>query len=105
MNAYTVEQKLLDAVTASGAGAGWTSEDYDNLTFVIRSSGTVSATIEIQAWSDELGDWFTIDTQELTTAGDTIVRDATGSYQQIRANVTTYSSGTFTVVAIGRFEE
>lgn len=64
----------------------------------------ITATIaEIRFQGDIKGAWRDIHVENLTTpfTGNKMIRDLNGQYDKIRANVTSYSSGLFVVVAGG----
>lgn len=93
------KKTLLDGVTASGAGSAVGSERTKGYTFVISTTVSGTATIAIQGYIG--GGWRTIHSEDVTTAGDVMIRDDHGHYEQIRANVTSYTSGTHSVYATG----
>ena len=93
------KKTLLDGVTASGAGSAVGAERNKGYTFVISTTVSGTATIAIQGFIG--GGWRTIHSEDVTTDGDVMIRDDHGHYEQIRANVTAYTSGTHSVYATG----
>jgi hypothetical protein len=89
------KKTLLDGVTASGAGSAVGAERNKGYTFVISTTVSGTATIAIQGYIG--GGWRTIHSEDVTTDGDVMIRDD----EQIRANVTAYTSGTHSVYATG----
>lgn len=88
---------LLSAVTASGAGSETlTTVNLHRFTAYITRSGTVNATVDIQAKTPS-GSWVSIDSLAYTTTGTRVVQWDNGRFTEIRANVTAYTSGTITV--------
>jgi len=93
------EHTLLNAVTATGAGAAVDVDLHNNVTIhYIASSTTVGATIKIQGTLNGT-DWFDLDTEVIAADGVTEF-NLTKKYKSIRANVTAYTDGTYTVLAI-----
>ena len=87
----------MSAVTASGAGSETlTTVNLHRFTAYITRSGTVSATVDIQARTPS-GSWVSIDSLAYTTTGTRVVQWDNGRFTELRANVTTYASGTITV--------
>lgn len=87
----------MSAVTASGAGSETlVTTNLHRFTAYITRSGTVSATVDIQAKTPS-GSWVSIDSLAYTTTGTRVVQWDNGRFTELRANVTTYASGTITV--------
>lgn len=92
---------LLDAVTATGASGPANVSLYNKVTYYVVASGvTLGAVVELQASPDG--------TNYVTFATITVVADGTTRYAvsdekdvKIRANITTWQDGTYTVSAIG----
>jgi hypothetical protein len=96
----SLEKKtLLDGVTASGAGSEFSVERSKGYTFVISTTVSGTATIAIQGYIG--GGWRTIHSEDVTAAGDVMIRDDHGHYEKIRANITAYTSGTHSVFSTG----
>jgi hypothetical protein len=100
MSLRTLDKKtLLSAVTSAGAGSAFGSERTKGYTFVISTTVSGTATIAIQAYIG--GGWKTIHSEDVTAAGDVMIRDDHGHYEKIRANITSYTSGTHSVFSTG----
>ena len=100
MSLRTLDKKtLLSAVTSAGAGSAFGSERTKGYTFVISTTVSGTATIAIQGYIG--GGWRTIHSEDVTTAGDVMIRDDHGHYEKIRANITSYTSGTHSVFSTG----
>ena len=85
--------KLLDGVTAVGAGTSYeTAED----TFSVQVEGITIATVSIEVSNDPTGTVWQA-ASSLTADG---VASITGPYIKVRANVTAYTSGTISVYAV-----
>lgn len=81
--------KLLDAVTATGAGASHKPVGAHRVFQVI---GTFSGTVKIQGSMDD-SNWV-----DLVTTTATGGWEDTGPWRHVRANVTAYTSGSITVI-------
>ena len=95
------EERILDAVTTTGAGDAISAEQYKGWNFIFfATSVTTGATIKIEAEVAD-GDWVPIHEQEITADGYTFAQSPEGQYRRLRANVTTYTDGTYYVFAQG----
>ena len=98
--ARVVNFVALNAVTATGASQQQDTFGSDNISMVVdASSVTVGATVEFQASADGTN-WFTIDTRVVSGDGITIDNDQ-NFHKLVRANVTAYTDGTYTVTIQG----
>lgn len=86
---------LLSAVTATGAGTAIQTPNERVHTFSIISTGTVSATIQLQA-TDFAGNVCTLQTVALSAVGNQIFTFA-GFFAAVNANVSVFATGTYTV--------
>ena len=87
---------LLNNVTSAGASTGTdASEVIQHTVTIIATGGSVSATVRIDG-ADLGGNWVNIAQNVISGAGNYLV-SFTGYYHQIRANISSYTSGTYTV--------
>ena len=86
----------LDAVTSTGAGASNTMSRVPTSTWQITGAGTSVGTVEIQGSLNGTS-WYTVATVALTANGDHYVF-IDEIHRYLRANVTAYTSGNFTVI-------
>jgi hypothetical protein len=99
MPAYSA--KMLDGVTATGASSAVESFPYDRFSFFINASSvTTGATVKIQTKSPN-DDWVDLSTTTVSADGDTLV-EKSGAYEQVRANITARTDGTYTVSMVAR---
>ncbi len=88
---------LLSAVTANTTGA----EQFAEKTFwrfdVKTAGGSVDATLALQ-YKSPAGDWITLDTRAYVTAAN-FTFQWTGPARYVRAVLSSYVAGTFTVTA------
>ena len=95
------EKRLLNGVTSSGAGDAWPSSKYKGWNFIfLGSSVTTGATIDIEVEVAD-GDWAPIHTETITADGYKIVQSERGHFRKLRANITSYTDGTYYVFAQG----
>lgn len=94
MSRASKQYTLLSAVSASGAGTAQDVSKYTRFTAVIFGTGTVSGTLAIQGTLDGTN-WASINSTALSSTTPTVL-NFEGTYYQIRANMTTYSTGAFT---------
>jgi|DEB0MinimDraft_3_1074331.scaffolds.fasta_scaffold358755_1 hypothetical protein len=95
------EHIILDAVTSTGAGDPIVASQFKGWNFILyAASVTTGATIEIQVEVAD-GDWVTIHSETIEADGYTFVQSVDGFYRSIRANVTSYTDGTYYVFAQG----
>ncbi len=100
MNLISLQKSLLlSEVTANTTGVGKPTERAKGWTFSITATGSANATVNIEAYVG--ASWYNIHEEVITSAGSFMVRDDEGHYESLRATVTNYSSGTFTVYATG----
>ena len=100
LNNYNVSKEvtLLDVVSAIGSGQAEVI-DYFNHTFhLISSSVTTGSTILIQSSLDGTN-WNTLSTNVISTNGVLEV-SYSGKYKYLRANLFTYTDGTYSVFLI-----
>ncbi len=92
--AYT----LLDGVTATGASSEIEVGNYQkSIVFHIKGASTPNAVVAIQI-EDPDGDWESIDSQTITAA-TTFIQLDNQPFKKFRANITSYTTGTFDVFA------
>ena len=97
------KKTLLSSVTSTGAGSSFSVERSKGWTFVIAASSvTTGGTVDIEAYIGNA--WRVIHSQAVTADGNTMVRDDHGHYEQIRANVSARTDGTYSVFATGTTE-
>lgn len=89
---------LLDEVTANGSGtAAQGLQSCLNFNFwIVAASVTTGATVTIEA-SPDGSNWSTLHTEAITADGVTGPIYAPGRLDQVRANVTARTDGTYTV--------
>lgn len=89
---------LLDGVTATGAGTAETGlEQCTNLTFfIIATSVTTGGTVAIEVSPDGTN-WFTAHSETVAATGNIGPIYMPGRCDQVRANVTARTDGTYTV--------
>ena len=68
---------------------------------VIATTVAGTATVDIEAYFSESSAWHVIHSQSVTTDGSIMIRDDHGHYEKIRANISSYTSGTHSVYASG----
>jgi len=90
---------LLNGVSANTTGGANGTEHAKGWTFSITATGSANATINIEAYVG--ASWYSIHEEAITSAGSFMVRDDEGHYEKLRAVVSGYSDGTFTVYATG----
>jgi hypothetical protein len=97
------KKTLLSSVSTTGAGSSFSVERSKGWTFVIAASSvTTGGTVDIEAYIGNA--WRVIHSQAVTADGNTMVRDDHGHYEQIRANVSARTDGTYSVFATGTTE-
>jgi hypothetical protein len=97
------KKTLLSSVSTTGAGSSFSVERSKGWTFVIAASSvTTGGTVDIEAYIGSA--WRVIHSQAVTADGNTMVRDDHGHYEQIRANVSARTDGTYSVFATGTTE-
>ena len=95
------KKTLLEDATASGAGSSFNTERDKGWTFVVETSVSGTATVDIEAYFSASDTWYVIHSQDVTTTGSFMIRDDHGHYEKIRANISAYTSGTHSVYATG----
>ena len=96
------KKTLLEDATASGAGSSFNTERDKGWTFVIQTTVTGAATVDIEAYIG--GAWHVIHSQSVSSVGSIMIRDDHGHYEKLRANVSAYTAGTHSVFATGTVE-
>ena len=97
------QRTLLNAVTASGASSAYNSGDLTTKTiYIVASSVTTGATVAIQTSIDGTN-WVTIGSAQNIVADGVTEFAIVGLLQKyIRANITSYTDGTYTVILFGK---
>jgi hypothetical protein len=99
MGRFNLEATLLDGVTANGSSDKKLVELYDIITFQVDTKGvtTDGATITLEV-SLNGTDWVTHKTYALNADGDELYTIANERIKYVRATVSDYSQGTYTVL-------
>lgn len=98
----SLDKKTLLLNGTSGApGAEFQVERSKGWTFLIATTVSGTATVDIEAYFSESSAWHVIHSQSVTAAGSLMIRDDHGHYEKIRANISAYTSGTHSVYASG----
>jgi len=92
---------LLEGATTAAAGSAVSVENQKGWTFLVVATGvTTGATVEIQAKVN--GEWKAIHEEAVTATGTSDpIRDEHGHYEFLRAEITSYTDGTYDVEAAG----
>ena len=91
---------LISGVTANTTGSSHGTEHAKGWTFsIVAESVSSGATVDIQAYVG--ANWYSIHEEAITASGAFMVRDDEGHYEKMRAKVSNYSDGTYTVYATG----
>lgn len=91
---------LISGVTANTTGSSYGTEHAKGWTFsIIAESVSSGATVDIQAYVG--ANWYSIHEEVITASGAFMIRDDEGHYEKMRAKVSSYSDGTYTVYATG----
>jgi hypothetical protein len=95
---------LLNAVEASGASNSYDVHELSNLTFSIIATnvGDSGGTVDIEASPDGTN-WAVISTHAFTENGKVEQSFSQQAHKYIRANVSAYTDGTYTVKFIGQY--
>jgi hypothetical protein len=93
---------MLNSVSAGGASGNFGVAGSKGWTFVVDTEAAGVATIDIEAEIE--GNWFVIHSQDVNALGSFIIRDESGHYKKIRANVSSYTGGTHSVYATGSYD-
>ena len=99
MGRFNLEATLLDGVTANGSSDKKLVELYDIITFQVNTKDvtTDGATITLEV-SLNGTDWVTYKTYALNADGDELYTIANERIKYVRATVSDYSQGTYTVL-------
>lgn len=99
MGRFNLEATLLDGVTANGSSDKKLVELYDIITFQVNTKDVTNdgATIDIEV-SLNGEDWVTHKTYTLNADGDELYTIANERIKYVRATVSKYSQGTYTVL-------
>lgn len=90
-------KNLLNAVVATGAGAAAEVSTFDSFTFMVEGTGITSGgTMKIQTLGPA-GNWIDIDSRNVTSAVPAYVVNYNGPLDQVRANLSARTDGTYTV--------
>lgn len=91
-----ISKKVLSAVTATGASESIDTWGHPYLTMVVTASGvTNGATIELQGSADGTN-WASLASNSVSADGTT-QNTVTAVMNYIRANITSYTDGTYSV--------
>ena len=91
---------LMSGVTANTTGSSHGTEHAKGWTFsIVAESVSSGATVDIQAYVG--ANWYSIHEEVITATGAYMVRDDEGHYEKMRAKVSNYTDGTYTVYATG----
>lgn len=95
----TLEQTLLDAVTATGASSDVDVRNYSKITIhIIASSVATGATVDIEHSLDGTN-YYEVSTNSISSNGVTEVTiDA--KYKYVRANISSRTDGTYSVLLL-----
>jgi hypothetical protein len=93
------KKTLLLNGTSQAPGTEVSVERDKGWTFVIETSDTGAATVDIEAWIG--GAWRVVHSQSVSALGSVMIRDDHGHYEKLRANVSAYTAGTHSVYATG----
>lgn len=98
--AFTIQTTTLqDAVTATGTGTTVDGKSHLGHRFRVRCTGG-SATVALQAKQGSA--WDTLEDLSFT-GGGTELREVTGPYEELRANVTAISGGATVTVVLEQY--
>lgn len=88
---------MLQGRVASGAGTAVNVQSWDVFTaFFIGTGVSTGATIDLEA-RNQLGQWTAFHTQVLNSSTNAQVVQFLGPFTDIRANVTSYTDGSYNV--------
>ena len=101
MGRFNLEATLLDGVTANGSSDKKLVELYDIITFQVNTKDVTNdgATIDIEV-SLNGEDWVTHKTYTLNADGDELYTIANERIKYVRAVVSDYVDGTYTVLLV-----
>lgn len=95
------EESLLLLATSTGSGNEPLTQRCKGWNFIFTAASVTSgATIKIQAHFAAAG-WVTIHTETITADGETIAQSENGVFKKLRANITSYTDGSYNVYAQG----
>jgi len=93
------KKTLLLNATSQAPGADFNVERDKGFTFVITTTLSGAATVDIEAWIG--GAWHVVHSEDVSSEGSIMIRDDLGHYEKIRANISAYTAGTHSVYATG----
>ena len=93
------KKTLLLNGTSQAPGADFNVERDRGFTFVITTTVSGAATVDIEAWIG--GAWHVVHSEDVSSVGSIMIRDDLGHYEKIRANISAYTAGTHSVYATG----
>jgi len=93
------KKTLLLNATSQAPGADFNVERDRGFTFVITTTVSGAATVDIEAWIG--GAWHVVHSEDVSAVGSIMIRDDMGHYEKIRANISAYTAGTHSVYATG----
>ena len=96
------KKTLLLNATSQAPGAEFNVERDKGFTFVITTTVSGAATVDIEAWIG--GAYHVIHSEDVSSVGSIMIRDDLGHYEKIRANISAYTAGTHSVYATGTVE-
>ena len=96
------KKTLLLNATSQAPGADFNVERDKGFTFVITTTVSGAATVDIEAWIG--GAYHVIHSEDVSSVGSIMIRDDLGHYEKIRANISAYTAGTHSVYATGTVE-
>jgi len=96
------KKTLLLNATSQAPGASFNVERDKGWTFVITTTLSGAATVDIEAWIG--GAWHVVHSEDVSAIGSILIRDDMGHYEKIRANISAYTAGTHSVYATGTVE-
>jgi hypothetical protein len=93
------KKTLLLNGTSQAPGADFNVERDRGFTFVITTTVSGAATVDIEAWIG--GAYHVVHSEDVSALGSILIRDDMGHYEKIRANISAYTAGTHSVYATG----
>jgi len=96
------KKTLLLNATSQAPGVSFNVERDKGWTFVITTTLSGAATVDIEAWIG--GAWHVVHSEDVSAIGSILIRDDMGHYEKIRANISAYTAGTHSVYATGTVE-
>lgn len=95
----TLEQTLLDAVTATGASSSVDLRNYNKITIhIIASSVSSGATVDIEHSLDGTN-YYEVSTDSISSNGVTEIT-IEAKYKYVRANISSRTDGTYSVLLL-----